>query len=446
VGLSATALLLAGLAFAAEGAAPQEKPLTLDECIREALIHNPQLNAAAARSQALDHAADAVRASRWPRIDLSLDYSYADRPQRLMQPSFQGEVLLYDSDIAQAMAEVRVPLFAGGRLVARQRAAELAAAAGRCHLQGSRQDLVLNVTAAYLAASQQQSVIDSMDASLQALREGQKVMATMLEVGRSAPLELLKVEVRVAAIEQRLSKAIRDRELIALHLGVLLGRDGPSVLPRVAGLPALPLPEKGEVAAWVDQAANARAEVKAAQKDTARRQSELDLVRGERWPSLDAFARWTGRSTVPAQNVGIPSAQDFLAAGLTVRLPLWTGGELTARERQARALLKEAQARERAEILSVREQAQREAAALAEASGRAMVGEKAVAQAREAFAIERSNFELGRAAVNDILDAQAALLDAELALAQARHDEAYAAIALAWAAGSDLEKRVMESK
>jgi len=439
-------LALACLTAAAVEKNPAARPMTLSECIQEALVNNPGLSADAARTSATGHAAEAARAARFPRLDLASDYSYSDRPQRLAQPSYQGEVLRYDNDIAQAVAEVRVPLFSGGRLVARQRAAELAAAASRFDLFGSRQDLILNVTAAYLAAAEQKIVMDAINASLEALKEQEKVAGVMKEVGRIAPLDLLKVEVRAAGVDQRRSKAERDRDLISLHLAVLLGRDLREPLPLVVDIPTLPPLEISETETLLDEAAARRPELNALHQEVARRQAELAQVNAERWPSLEAFGRWTARSVVPPASAPIPAYQDFFVGGLTLRVPLWTSGEIGARRRQAQALLIEAQERRRAGLLYVTEQVRREVAAQAEAADRERVALKAAEQAREAFEIERANYELGRAAVNDVLDAQAALLDAELALAQARHDVAYATIALAWAAGRDLERALIVRK
>lgn len=422
------------------------KPLTLADCVKEALANNPGLRADAARTSAFDHAADSARALRFPRIDLISDYSYSDRPQRAVQPSYQGEVIRFDNDIVQTIAEIRVPLYSGGRLVARQKAAELAAAAGQFNLQGSRQDLVLNVTAAYLAAAEQRSVMGAIDASLNALREQQKVAEAMKAVGRIAPLDLLKVEVRFAAVEQRRSKAARDGELIHMHLAALLGRDPQGPLPQVSDVPTLPPMEVPDMEALLGETLAQSPGLNALKQEAARRRAELAQVKADRWPSLDAFGRWTARSVVSSAVSPIPAFKDFFSTGVTLKLPLWTSGEMAARRRQAQALLDEAVDRERAFELQVKERVQREAAALAEASDRSGVAEKAVGQAREAFEIERANYELGRAAVNDLLDAQSALLDAELALAQARHDTAYSTIALAWAAGRDLEKWLIPGK
>ncbi len=421
-------------------------PMTLAECVKEALTNNPALKAAAARTSASGYAADAARAARFPRIDLASDYSYSDRPQRHVQPSSPGELIRFDNDIAQTIAEVRVPLFSGGRLVARQRAAELAAAAGRFDLEGSRQDLILNVTAAYLAAVEQESVVRAIDASLSALQEQLKVAEAMKAVGRIAPLDLLKVQVRVAAVEQRRSKASRDGDLIAVHLAALLGRDPRGPLPRVTGLPTLPPMDVPDLETLLGETLAQSPGLNALKREAARRRAELTQVGAERWPSLDAFGRWTTRSVVSSAASPLPGTLDFFTTGVTLKLPLWTGGELAARRRQAQALWNEAVERERAFELQIKERVQREASGLAEASDRSGVAGQAVGQAREAFEIERANYELGRATINDFLDAQAALLDAELALAQARHDVAYSTVALAWAAGRDLEKLLTGEK
>lgn len=330
--------------------------------------------------------------------------------------------------------------------MARQRAAELAAAAGRFDLEGSRQDLILNVTAAYLAAVEQESVVRAIDASLSALQEQLKVAEAMKAVGRIAPLDLLKVQVRVAAVEQRRSKASRDGDLIAVHLAALLGRDPRGPLPRVTGLPTLPPMDVPDLETLLGETLAQSPGLNALKREAARRRAELTQVGAERWPSLDAFGRWTTRSVVSSAASPLPGTLDFFTTGVTLKLPLWTGGELAARRRQAQALWNEAVERERAFELQIKERVQREASGLAEASDRSGVAGQAVGQAREAFEIERANYELGRATINDFLDAQAALLDAELALAQARHDVAYSTVALAWAAGRDLEKLLTGEK
>jgi outer membrane protein TolC len=423
-----------------------EEPMTLEACLREALTKNPDIGATVARTEAASSAADVARSARLPRLDLTSGYSYSDRPQRLVPPSYQGEVVNFNNDIATAAFEIRVPLFTGGRLASRIKAAELAAAGSRFSLSGTRQDIILNVTAAYLAAVEQKAVLAAIQASLEALLSQLEIAGALEEVGRTAPLARLKVEVRVASVTQRMSKARRDEELIRVHLGVLLGRDPRTPPPSVGDLPLLPQQDIVELDSFVGEAVSSRPELAALRQETAMRRAELALAKAERWPSLDVFGSWTIRSVVPFTGGFPPGHHEFLTGGLSLKFPVWTGGEIKSRVGQAQSFLSEAQERERAGNLKVAEEIRRETAALAEARDREKVALKGMEQARQAFSIERANYELGRGTINDLLDAQAAQLEAELALAQARHDIAFSSVALAHAIGRDLEKLLVEKK
>lgn len=196
----------------------------------------------------------------------------------------------------------------------------------------------------------------------------------------------------------------------------------------------------------VDEAVANRPELAALRQETSRRAAELTLAQAERWPSLDVFGSWTVRSVVPFAGGIPPGHHEFLTGGLSLKFPVWTGGEIKSRVGQAKSFLNEAQERERAGILKVAEEIRRETAALAEARDREKVALKGMEQARQAFSIERANYELGRGTINDLLDAQAAQLEAELALAQARHDMAYSSVALSRAVGRDLEKMLLEKE
>lgn len=428
-------LVVATAAAAAPAAA--DAPLSLQECVREALAANPDLGAATARAEAADAAAAAVAAGRRPRLDVTAGYLYSERAQRLTQPSFQGEVLRYDNDIADATVEARLPLYTGGILTARVRAAERAAAAARMAAVTTRQDLTLNVIASYLAAVVQRMAVAAVQGSLDALEAQLSVARTLEELGRIAPLDRLKVEVRAAEVRQTLSRARRDRELILHHLATLLGRGPGRALPEVSEAPP-PIPLDTSPDAFVAEALAARPEVAAARHEVDQAREQLAIVTGERRPAIDAYARYTARSVVPADGGDLPDHVKFGSGGVTFRLPLWTGGELAARIAEARARVTEADERLRAVELRVTEEVRRELAGHAEALEREGVARGALQQARDAFAIERANYELGRSFINDVLDAQAALLDAELAHARASYDLALASVAVARAAGRDV--------
>lgn len=437
--LCSAVMLLVGVEARAAGEPAQPPALSLAECIREALAFNPELRAREARVSAAEAAADAAGAARAPRFDFLGTFAASERAQRIVQPSFNGEPIRYDNEIAEAILEARVPLYAGGRLVARQRSAQLAAAAEGLSLAASSQDLVLNVAGAYFAASEQRAAIRAAEAALAALEAQLAVARTLEEVGRTPPLDRLKVEVRVASISQQVSRLRRDRQVVLQHLARLLGRGPEQPLPEIADSDVEIAGMKGDLSALATDALASRLELRALRSAVLRKHEELAYISGERLPSIDAVARYTARAAVGPTDTPLPTHEQYGAGGVSLRLPLWTGGELAARIRQAQAEIEEAEAKVKAGELTVLEEVRREGAALAEARERWNVATRALTQAREAFAIEQATYEAGRGVINDVLDAQAALLDAEVALARARFDRALSEIALARAAGQDLE-------
>jgi outer membrane protein TolC len=146
---------------------------------------------------------------------------------------------------------------------------------------------------------------------------------------------------------------------------------------------------------------------------------------------------------VPFEDDGISGQEHYGTTGLTVTQPLWTGGELGARRAERRAQVIAAEESARGAELRVVEEIRLGLAAFVEARERIGVAREALEQARRAFAVERDNYELGRSTVNDLLDAQGALLDADLARAEAEHDVALASVALRRATGQELSARFL---
>jgi outer membrane protein len=414
----------------------------LADCIREALDANPDLSAMAARAAASNAAALAAAAGRRPQLGLAAGYFYSERAQRLAQPSYPGEDVRYVNGLGEAAVEIAMPLYSGGGLRARTKAANLDAAARREMVTGTRQDLVLSVAATYLAAVRSRAAIEAVEGSLDALEGQLDVARTLEEVGRIPPLDRLKVEVRAAAVRQLLSRARRDRELVMGHLATLVGRDADNGLSEVGAAPS-PLPVTEDASALLRMALELRPEVRAARFDVDRARQELALARAEGLPAVDVYARYVARAAVPYEDDSMSGQEHYGTTGLTFTQPLWTGGELGARRAERRALVIAAEAGARGAELRVAEEVRVGMAAFVEARERIGVAREALEQAREAFAVERDNYELGRSTVNDVLDAQGALLDAELARAEAEHDVALASAALARATGQDLSARLL---
>ncbi len=164
-------------------------------------------------------------------------------------------------------------------------------------MTATRQDLVLNVASIFTKALQLDQVIRATEASREALQSQTATTKLRVEVGRSAPVDSTKIEVRLASIEQSLSRLQADRRLLLVQLGRLLGMPGPAqpALQIAGQLKAFPQPLP-EVEGAKAVAREQRSELKAAQAQLEQAEEGLDVARADYWPRVDGFARYGTRS------------------------------------------------------------------------------------------------------------------------------------------------------
>jgi outer membrane protein TolC len=120
--------------------------------------------------------------------------------------------------------------------------------------------------------------------------------------------------------------------------------------------------------------------------------------------------------TTRISQTGVASADDFEdvgRVGVTVNIPLFEGGALRARVQKERARLYAAQQRLRKLELQIRLEVEMASLNVESARERVGVTRKSVAEAEESLRIEREKYDFGKGTIVDVLDAQAALLNAQ---------------------------------
>jgi outer membrane protein TolC len=100
--------------------------------------------------------------------------------------------------------------------------------------------------------------------------------------------------------------------------------------------------------------------------------------------------------------------------GLALEVPIFEGGQVDADIRAQRAGLAAAQERLRRLELQVRLEVETALLNVESSKERASAIRKSIDQARESLRIEQQKYNLGKGAIVDVLDAQAALLESEM--------------------------------
>jgi len=304
-------------------------------------------------------------------------------------------------------ADVRatIPLYSGGRIGSAVGLAQAQRDLAQISMQAVERDLDFDVTSTYANLVQLDRDIEAARESVNALTESRRVVAQMLDEGKVARVDLLKIDTRLADVQDTAIEFRNAREIEAGLLNALLGHpvNTPvtveTMLPRPTA--QLPLDEVSELA----RAGNLQYQVAEAQVSVAER--SLAVAKSAQRPSLSLAADFLGQSADPfavyrgGVIAGAVFTFPFFDRTLTHRVE-----EAKSRELERRADLKQAgldaEQRVRSAYLQVENSQERIRAT-----------ETAIGYAKEALRIEQEKQRYGRGIIENLLDAQAALLTSE---------------------------------
>ncbi len=389
-------------------------PLTLRDCLAIALRNNPDIQAAREDAAAARAGVDEVAGQRWPHVDLVGNYTRHMDDQRLVPARRPMEPGTYGDNLAAGDVVVRFPFYTGGRITSEIRASELLRQSSLHRLTRTRRAVIFNVSSVFYAILARKKVIESLEFSEKTLKRHENRVQDLMDVQRAARVDLLRTEVRLADIHQRL---VRERNILDIQhrlLANLLGienRASPLTVRGTLHLSPVTIPLERALAG----ARRARADYKALKAETEAQARRVDAARAGHRPTVSLEGGYGGRWALGSatEQAGADDSEDTGRVGVMVDFPIFRGGSVAARirkeERRLRAL------KERLRKLDLRIRLDVETALLNIASNleRVRSSETAIEQGKESLRIEQEKYALGRGSITDVLDAQAALLTSQ---------------------------------
>lgn len=305
------------------------------------------------------------------------------------------------------------------------RSAENALSQAEAALLQQRQDTLAGVAVAYwdLVYAQQAQALS--EEALSVAREEERIVRAQLDAGNMAPVELTRVKAAVAQTELALLEAnaahMAASDALAVQLGLPIGDE---IQP--TSLPGLWVPDV-DLATAVDEALDGNPNLHALRVTVQTGEAELVVAKHMLLPSLAATASigYTGFD----DQLGYPEAVSQFAAfelptayvGGTFSMPL---GNRAARSDVMRQEAQLAQAMVDLELAqdTVAQQAAIQVRTLQTAERRLGLAELNLQLANETLAAEKALQEAGEAIQKDVLEAQRASNQAEVAMLQAQSD------------------------
>jgi multidrug efflux pump subunit AcrB/outer membrane protein TolC len=440
---SATATLLVAVlvsltSFQASAWAGDElaSPLSLRQAVAYALTHNPDLRIARADVERLAGETRSAQAAQGVQVDLTGSGAWTQEKHGVV-PGTAGDVQRLDRWVFQAGAAARYLVWDFGKEKARVRSALSREEAGASGEARRRQEVTFEVSRLFLDTLAAEDLTEAARATWKSLEALVHATERLAVQGRVPRVDVLKVRVRLAQVESRIAALDAQKESLRAALAATLGLEGELpplayVAAREMGPPPHPSPERTTILAQRADVSARRGEVQANAESVAAARKDF-LPRFDLQVAYNVYAAPDPEPVTPRGDDD--PVEDDAFVGVQVRVPLFDGGLRRGTLHQAQARLEAS----RAALAKQRLQAQREIlTALAEVES-ARVGvaanQVAVEQGQETLRVEQLKYDAGRGVVNDVLDAEAALLDARGLLRSARRQAEIAHLALDLALG-----------
>jgi TolC family type I secretion outer membrane protein len=441
VAIAALAVLLAATAAAAQTAESQATPLTLEEAVATALAHNPGIQAARSQVDASRERITQARSGFLPQISFKERYSNTTNPMWAFGTKLNQGVItredfdpqsLNDPDSINNFASVFSlvwPVFDSGQTWYGHKQAKLGSEIAGFGLERTRQQVTAQTIIRYTGLLLAMKNLAVVEQALESARVNLKMVSSRYKTGFFVKSDLLRAQVRIGNLEQQRLQAESAVAIAQAGLNAVMGvavtreHDPVSVLGKAAE-------PRGSLASWIQTALERRLDLKQLryQKDIAAQ--EFKKARAAHLPSLHLMGNYEINSEK------FDGSHDNYTVGAELNLNLYSGSRLSARAREARALLQAVEARLRDMELGIRVQT-RQAFLQSRSTWEAIqVAKISVSQAEEGLRIVKNRYKNGLVTMVDLLDSEVALQQARTHLFRRLHDYKVSSTRLALAAGT----------
>jgi outer membrane protein TolC len=412
-------------------AAPDASPppavrLTLDEALARAQATSHRLGEFRAREAAARAVADQRDAAQKPSVATVLGYQRTNHVEEftLLRPGIGVQVLYPDvPDNYRARVELQWPIYTGGRLQALERAARAEAEASGQELATARAELRLEVTRAFWAIVTAREAVRVLEQAMAWMDARLADVRARFDAGFVPPNDVLLVEAQRAREQVSLIEARNIAAVSEADLARLVGAPDGSAIEVEADL-APPPPQIALQSALFAEARTARPDRAVLQLRTRVADEREAAAQAGRLP---AVAFLTGVDYARPNPRIFPRADEWNSSwdvGVSLSWNAWDAGRTRAEVAEAASLGQAVRERLAEFDTTLALEIRQRTLELDSARAQIAAAEEGVRASTEARRVVQERFAAGVATATDLLDAQVALLEAELdrtrALAGAR--------------------------
>lgn len=393
-----------------------------------ALKSDPQLLAEAASKRAVSELDDQARANFLPQVGLSADTGKINQD---ISADVLSDDLEYNSH--GYSLSITQPVFHKENFV-QQTQADIAIESANASYLAKEQELIIRVAEDYFdllgrqddlsfLIAEREAIALQLEQTIQRFDVG---MVTITDVAESraahdlADAEVINAENEVANSKERL------RETSGAYIDELasLKEESPLVTP-----------DPEDINQWTTVALSQNPNLVVAHKNVENARQDIELQKSGHYPSLDLVGQkdYSSQSST-SLNGSRKTHQDSIS--LQFNLPLYEGGSINSRSREATHRLDQAMQNEEEQRRAVKRQTRESYNSVLSGISRVKALKQAVISSEKALESTEAGYEVGNRTTVEVLNVRRSLFGAHRDYAQARYDYIVDILRLKQAAGT----------
>ncbi|MBI2428192.1 MAG: TolC family protein [Ignavibacteriales bacterium] len=397
------------------GSAQQKMSLTVEQAVQIGLENSKSLRTSQFKVQAAEAKASETGTLGLPSLKFQGAYSrLSDIPPAEVTTPF-GKFPLSPTvlDNYTLKATVQQPLFTGWKISGAEDAAEYSSEATKQDFQKDRADVIYNIKSAYWNLYRANEFKKFVDENVQQIQSHVTDAENLLKQGMLTSNDVLKVQVQLSDAKVRQIDATNNVKLAMIALNNTLGQPLSTQI-EIVSLLQQPVSAQSDIDGLVKRAFDSRPDILAMSARVKASEAGLTSARGGWWPQIYLVGNYNYLR--PNQRI-FPTKDEFKDTWdvtLSVSFDIWNWNQTGHQTTQAQAQV--AQAEEGLSLMKdgVTLEVTQSYLTVNQTKERAAVAEQGVAQAQENYRIMNDRFKKGLVPNSELLDAEVALLQAQL--------------------------------
>jgi len=411
-------LIAAAMSASLSGAAAED----LIQIYRDALASDPVLASAKATWEATQELVPQARAGLLPAVNLAANANEQDFNDRLRTDPTTTIHERFPSYAYTVSASQ--PLYRPQNSIALNQATQQVGQ-GDFILASSQQDLIVRVIQAYLDVLLARFNIELTESQKAAVSENLAQAKRNFEVGTATITDTNDAQAKYDQIVAQEISAQNDLDNKLAALRAIIGR-APKDLKGFTGKfqPQLPVP--GTLDPWVEKAISENYQVRIAQANLDIASLEVDRQRAGHYPTVDLVASfnqgYAGAAASTGANGAFASESRLGLIGLQLNVPIYQGGAISSRVRQAVANQEKARQDQEFARRNAQLQAQTSFSGVTNGVAQVKAFEQALASAQVSYDSNKLGLEVGVRTNLDVLNQQQQVFQTRFNLAQSYYN------------------------